>query len=65
MTERQTIHIDLDRLLETLRRGVRRSDVFMGVGLNAAEHNPPVSHLLAPDNVHTIHLVKENLNDDE
>lgn len=65
MTERQTIHLDLDHVLETLRRGVRRSDVFMGIGLNAAENNPPVSHILAPDNVHTIHLVKENLTDQE
>ena len=39
MTQKQTVHIDLDKVLETLRRGVRRADVFMGMGLNAAEQN--------------------------
>lgn len=65
MAEKKTIHIDLDRVLEILRRGIRRSDVFMGVGLNAAEQEPPISHILAPDSIHTIHLVKENLTDNE
>jgi hypothetical protein len=65
MAERKTIHIDFDRVLEKLRRGIRRSDVFMGIGLNAAEQNPQISHILAADSIHTIRLVKEQLTDDE
>jgi len=52
-------------VLETLRRGVRRADVFMGVGLNSAEHNPPISHILAPTSQYHIQLVKEHLSDKE
>jgi hypothetical protein len=37
----------------------------MGMGLNAAEHDPPLSHILAPDTVFAIHLVKETLTDAE
>lgn len=65
MTKTPTIHIDLDQALEMLRLGIRRSDIFMGVGLNASEHDPPISHVLAPDDVPQIHLVKEELNEDE
>lgn len=61
MTQVQKVHLDLDRILETLRRGIRRADVFMGMGLNAAEQHPPPSHILAPEVGHTIQLVKQNL----
>ncbi len=65
MAKQLTIHINFDSTLEILRRGVRRSDVFMGVGLNASEHNPPVSHLLGQDGQQQIHLVKQELNENE
>jgi hypothetical protein len=59
------VRLDLDRVLETLRRGVRRADVFMGIGLNAAEQTPPPSHILAPETGHTLHLVKQELTEAE
>lgn len=65
MTKTPTIHIDFDKVLETLRKGVRRADVFMGIGVNASEHTPPISHLLATDKIQQIHLVKVELTDDE
>lgn len=65
MSEVQKATVDLDRILETLRRGVRRSDVVMGVGLNAASQTPPISHILAPEKPHVIHLVKQDLTDAE
>ncbi|MDI1343392.1 MAG: hypothetical protein PSV22_04720, partial [Pseudolabrys sp.] len=67
MSSVQTVHIDFDRVVETLRSGVRRADVFMGVGLNASEQDPSISHVLFrdQDNVPQIRLVKEELNDDE
>lgn len=58
-------NFDLDRVLEILRKGVRRADVFLGVGLNAASHDPRLSHLLVPDNFMHIHLVKQQLTDEE
>lgn len=65
MPDRRTITFNLDHVFEILRNGVRRADVFMGVGLNAAEHDPPISHLLAVDGAHSIRLVKEELTDEE
>jgi hypothetical protein len=64
MSKQQTITFNLDHVLEVLRKGVRRADVFMGIGLNAATHDPPVSHILAPEGLH-IRLVKEDLTDVE
>lgn len=55
------LHLDLDNVFETLRRGVWRADIFMGIGLNAAEQDPPPSHILAPETGFAIHLVKQNL----
>lgn len=40
MTGGQTPTFNLDHVIETLRNGVRRADVFMGIGLNAAEADP-------------------------
>ena len=51
--------------METLRGGIRRSDIFMGIGLNTSEHNPPISHFLGPDDHFQIQLVKKELNDEE
>lgn len=65
MPEAQKAPVDLDRVLETLRRGVRRADVVMGIGLNAASHDPPISHILAPEKPLVIHLVKEQLSGQE
>lgn len=48
-----------------MRKGVRRADVLMGVGLNASELKPPISHLLSSVETPTIRLVKEKLNDAE
>lgn len=65
MTEQQKIILNLDDDIEILRTGVRRADIFMGVGLNAAENTPPISHLLATESIHVIDLVKKNLTPDE
>ena len=65
MTHQSTIHIDFNEISETLRRGVRRAILFMGVGINASEQKPEVSHVLARDNLHQIQLVKDDLDDDE
>ena len=65
MTEGQTVTFNLDHVIEILRNGVRRADVFMGIGLNAAEADPVVSHVLSPDNLHHIKLVKTDLTEEE
>lgn len=65
MSMQETITFNLDHVLEILRKGIRRADVFMGIGLNAATHDPPVSHILAPEGPHHIRLVKEELTDEE
>ncbi|WP_321337163.1 hypothetical protein [Breoghania sp.] len=65
MTEAQTVTYNLDHVIEILRNGVRRADVFMGIGLNAAEADPAVSHVLSPDNLHHIKLVKTDLSPEE
>lgn len=65
MSKQETITFNLDHVLEILRKGIRRADVFMGIGLNAATHDPPVSHILAPEGPHHIRLVKEELTDEE
>lgn len=65
MIRKHKVEINLDSVLETLRRGVRRADVFMGMGLNAAEQNPPPSHILAPETGFKIQLVKQDLTKQE
>ena len=65
MSEGQTITFNLDHVIEILRNGVRRADVFMGIGLNAAEAEPAVSHVLSPDSPHHISLVKTDLTAEE
>ena len=65
MSKQEMITFNLDHVLEILRKGIRRADVFMGIGLNAAAHDPPISHLLAPEGLHNIRLVKEELTDPE
>jgi len=65
MIDKPIVHLDFDRTFEILRKGVRRSDVFMGVGLNSAEHQPPISHILAQEGKQQIHLVKQELTDNE
>lgn len=65
MADQQHISINLDDVLDLLRNGVRRADVFMGIGLNAAVHDPPISHLLATNGLHNIRLVKEDLTPEE
>jgi len=65
MTEGQTATFNLDHVIEILRSGVRRADVFMGIGLNAAEADPAISHVLSPDNLHHINLVKTDLTAEE
>ena len=63
--EQQSAHIDFDKILETLERGIRRSDTFMGIGLNASEHTPPISHVLNSYGDHRLNLVKTELTDKE
>ena len=65
MAEGQTVTFNLDHVIEILRNGVRRADVFMGIGLNAAEADPAISHVLSPDNLHRINLVKTDLTAEE
>lgn len=65
MSKPATVTFNLDNVLEFLRKGVRRADVFMGIGLNAAAYDPPISHILAPEGLHDIRLVKEELTDEE
>lgn len=61
----QVVRIDFNIILETLQRGIHRADIFMGIGMNAAEQQPPISHVLAPDGRFHIELVKQNLSEDE
>lgn len=61
MAESRAVTFNLDHVIEILRNGIRRADVFMGIGLNAAEADPALSHVLSPDNLHHINLVKTNL----
>jgi len=58
------VHIDFDTIFALLENGVRRADVFMGLGLNASEHQPAISHVLAHQGP-KIELVKEELTVDE
>ena len=37
----------------------------MGIGINAAAHEPPISHILAREGLNDIHLVKAELSDEE
>lgn len=60
-----TIHVDMGHVLETLNRGIRRADVFLGVGVNAAEHTPPISHVLETQGLHNIQFVPTALSDQE
>jgi len=63
--EPQRININFDHILEILRKGVRRADIFMGIGLNASAHDPAISHVLAAEGFHHINLVKEELSAEE
>lgn len=63
--EPQHIKVNLDAIVEVLRKGVRRADIFMGIGLNAATHEPPISHVLATEGFKHINLVKEELSPEE
>ena len=65
MAHGHALVMNLVQVMEILRNGVRRADVFMGIGLNAAEANPPISHMLSPDNLHHIRLVKSDLTPQE
>jgi len=67
MSEPKHIHINInfDFILEILRKGVRRADIFMGIGLNAAAHEPSISHVLATEGFHHINLVKDKLTPQE
>ncbi len=65
MTQQPPLVLNLDNVIEILRKGVRRADVFMGIGLNAAGHTPPISHLLTTEGIHRINLIKEELTPEE
>ena len=45
MTEAHAVMFNLDHVMEILRNGIRRADVFMGIGLNAARTDPAISHV--------------------
>ncbi len=57
--------INFNVILETLQRGIRRTDIFLGLGMNASEMQPPISHVLDLASPFGIQLVKEDLSDDE
>lgn len=65
MTDPRQITLNLDHVMDILRKGVRRADVFMGIGLNAATQTPPVSHLLTTEGTYHINLVKGELTQEE
>ncbi|PDS54676.1 hypothetical protein CO663_33860 [Rhizobium anhuiense] len=61
----QLFTINFGPISEILDSGIRRADVFMGVGLNASEQVPPISHVLSRDTGPGVILVKEELSDQE
>ncbi len=65
MSQPQTVVFNLDHVIEILRSGVRRADVFMGIGVNASVVDPPISHVLSPGGMHHINLVKTDLTMEE
>lgn len=65
MSDGQTVTFNFKHVIEPLQNGVRRADVFMGIGLNAAEVEPAISHVLSPDSLHQINLVKAELTAEE
>lgn len=65
MAEAPRVVFNLDNVIEVLRNGVRRADVFMGIGLNAAEAQPTISHVLSHQELHQINLVKAELTAEE
>lgn len=60
-----THFVDFNLILETLQRGIRRTDIFLGLGMNASEMQPPISHVLERVSPFGIQLVREDLSDDE
>ncbi|MCD2185233.1 hypothetical protein [Rhizobium sp. GN54] len=56
--------INFDQIVEVLDSGIRRADIFMGIGLNAAANNPPISHVLSQAGP-GIKLVKDELSEEE
>ena len=63
--EPQYININFDHIIEILRKGIRRADIFMGIGLNASTHDPAIPHVLSAEGFHHINLVKEQLSAEE
>jgi len=59
-----TWKVDFGDILEVLNSGVRRSDVFMGIGLNSATSDPSISHVLSTKGA-GVQLVKTDLTDEE
>lgn len=54
---------NLDGLAAVLQKTVRRSLVMIGVGLNATEMRPLISHVLAPDGPFHLSLVPESIDE--
>ncbi|MER9461968.1 hypothetical protein NKI80_18880 [Mesorhizobium sp. M0387] len=46
MTQLVNVQLNLDNVREIANLGVRRAAVFMGIGLNASQTDPPISHVL-------------------
>jgi len=61
----ENIRIDFDKIREILAKGVRRADLFMGIGLNASTHQPPISHNLIAESGIQIQLTKDVLSENE
>ena len=60
----ETWNVDFGNIFDVLNSGVRRADVFMGIGLNSAESDPPISHVLSLKGA-GVQLVKTELTDQE
>jgi hypothetical protein len=61
MSQAKLVNIDFDVMNEMLQSSIRRAVVFMGVGINASESDPAISHVLARETLHQIKFVKDDV----
>ncbi|HCL66960.1 MAG TPA: hypothetical protein DIC56_19410 [Rhizobium sp.] len=65
MADQPGVTINFDALLESLRKTVRRSVIMMGVGVNAAEYQPRISHVLADEGPFGVGLVPDEVSEED
>lgn len=61
MNEPQYLQLNFLNILNIALAGIRRANIFLGLGLNAAQ-NPAHKDYLLPDST-KIHFIPENLSD--